>query len=586
MTTDVSSGTPLAEIVRTGIPGYNPFDCDPALYRFDEQLAQRAVDFFPACLTHVKGSLAGKPFELARYQIPVVAAAFGFVRVDDGMRRFQRVFIYVPRKNGKTTLCAGLVLYATFCDNEPGAEVYSAAADRDQAAIVFGIAKQMVLNHPELTKRARVYQRSIVYQPMQAVYKPISAEASTKHGYNTSFAVVDELHAQKNRELTDVMETSTGARDQPMIVFITTADYDRPSICNEKLDYAKKVRDGVIPDEEFMPVIYEAEKDDDWTAEDTWLKSNPCLGLSVSRRYIAKECLRAQEDPLFENTFKRLHLNMKTEQAVRLIQMERWDACCQKPVDEDALAGQPCWGGIDLSTTIDLSAIVWVFPTPDEDGDEDSEQSYIVVPRLFVPAENIDARMRRDRVPYPTWAQQGHIIATPGNSIDYRYMRKIINEDADKFSVQEIGFDPYNASHLVTELGEEDGFEMVQVRQGMLTMSPPTKELLRLLRVERLLLGNNPVMRWNAANISGKTDEADNVKPDKKTSTERIDGVVALIIALSLVIASPGSADSIYDDRGVMSIDLDEDDEDRDEAGDEDSDEDSFEAGDSGEVQR
>jgi phage terminase large subunit-like protein len=285
------------------------------------------------------------------------------------------------------------------------------------------------------------------------------------------------------------------------------------------------VRDGIIQDESFLPVIYEASKDDDWTAPDTWAKANPNLNISVSEEFLASECKRAQEEPAYENTFKRLHLNIRTEQAVRLIPMDQWDACGDE-FDARMLDGRPCYAPLDLATVNDLAACVLTFPPLD------GGNLYYLLPYFFCPSDTAERRSRKTRIPYLQWAKDGHIELTPGNSIDYRYIRKRINELGKKYKIQEVPFDPWNASHIATELGEEDGFQMVEFRQGMNSMNEPTKFLLRLLLDKKLRHGGNPVLRWMASNASGKTDPAGNIKPDKESSGEKIDGIVAAIMGL------------------------------------------------------
>ena len=517
------------------IPGYDPFatagDC-----WFDAEAAQTACDFFPECLTHVKGELAGKPFVLAPRQQAIIANLFGWKRPDN-TRRYREAFIFMPRKTGKSLLTAGIINYVLFCDGEPGAEIYSAAAERDQARLVFEMVKAQIEAEPELLSRAEVYKYSIVLG--NSSYKAISADAHTKHGFNTHLAVIDELHAQPNRELVDVLSTSTGARRQPLLISITTSDFERESICNEKHEYASKVRDGIIDDPAFLPVIYEASRDDDWTSPETWRKAIPNLNVSVSEEFIAAECRKAQEEPAFENTFKRLYLNIRTEQAVRLIPMDKWDACGEK-FDAKMLEGRPCYAGLDLSTVNDITACVLVF-APKGDG-----EPYYVLPYIWCPRITAEKRNRKSRVPYLQWAKEGHIELTPGNSVDYRFIRKRINELGKRFKIQEVPYDPWNASHLATELGEEDGFQMVEFRQGMISMNEPTKFLLRLLLDGKLRHGGNPVLRWMASNASGKTDPAGNIKPDKQSSGEKIDGIVALIMGLGRTMIGWTKPQSIY----------------------------------------
>ena len=483
-------------------------------------------------LRHTKGEWAGKPFALEPWQEAIVEKVFGTLKAD-GTRQYRTVYIEVPRKNGKSTLCAGLGAYLLYSDEEPGAEVYSAAADRDQAAIVFEQAKAMVEGNEELAEFSEVYRRSIVVPSKGRVWKVLSADAPTKHGLNAHGIIFDELHAQPNRDLWDVLTTSTGARRQPLVVAITTAGYDRHSICYQIHDYALKVRDGIITDDTFLPVIFAAGAEDDWTAEETWRKANPGLGTTVKLEYLRQECDRAKEMPAAQNTFRRLHLNQWTEQADRWIDMAVWDKNAGD-VDEAELLGRPCYVGLDLASTTDLCALVALFPL--EDG------KYAVRAKFWVPEENVQKRVHRDRVPYDVWIRDGLIESTPGNVVDYEFIRAAVGDWLTKYQVQEVAFDPWNASHLVTEL-QGDGAKMVEFRQGFASMSAPTKQFGKLLLAGELMHGGNPVLRWMASNVSVKQDPAGNLKPDKSTSTERIDGIVAAIMALGRAAGQEGGWD-------------------------------------------
>lgn len=492
----------------------------PPGFWFDEAAAQRAVDVFTS-LRHTKGEWAGKSFIPEPWQREVIWKVFGSMRAD-GNRQYRIVYIEVPRKNGKSTLAAGFGCVLLYSDGEPGAEVYSCAADRDQAAIVFEQAKQMVLAHEEFGPVSEVYRRSIVYPAKQRAWRVLSADAPTKHGLNAHGIIFDELHAQPNRELWDVMTTSTGARRQPLIVAITTAGWDRHSICWELHHYACQVRDGVITDDSFLPVIFAAAEADDWTSPATWQKANPSYGVTVKADYLAAECDRAQMSPAYQNTFRRLHLNQWTEQADRWIDLTLWDANAA-PLDLAALQGQPCYGGLDLSTTTDLSALVLVFPRP---------EGFAVLPHFWVPQERMHQRATRDRVPYVQWQRDGFLTATPGDVVDYAFIRQQVLDLMAQYDLRELAFDPWNATQLATQL-EGDGVTMVEVRQGFATLSAPTKELMTLLLAKKLQHGGHPVLRWNASNVAVKQDPAGNLKPDKSQSTERIDGIVALVMALA-----------------------------------------------------
>ncbi len=527
------------------IPGYDPED-GAGECRFVPSIADGVVAFFHDSLTHIEGQLAGTPLNLSPWQQATMGCAFGWMR-PDGTRRYREVFEYVPRKNGKTTKIGGLINLVATCDEEPGAQIYSAAAEREQAALVYRQAKGMVLNRPDVFGDVKIYStfKSLEYAN-GAIYKALSADADTKHGFNTHFVVVDELHAQKNGDLVNVLVTSTGSRRQPLVWYITTADYDRESICNEKYDYACKVRDGIIKDPAFLPIIFEALPSDDWTSEATWRKANPNLDVSVSLDYLKRECERAKETPNYENTFKRLHLNIRTQNDVKWLHLERWDQC-DDPVNEEELAGRDCTAALDLSTKTDLSAWVLLFPPASED------DKWIIIPRFFAPAENAEKRERRDRVPYMTWAKQGLLTLTDGNVIDYDFIKAKILDDARKFQIRGLAYDPWNATQIALQL-QAEGAPVLEFNQGFRSMSEPTKELEKLVLEKRLAHGGNPVLRWMASNTSVENDPAGNIKPSKKKSTERIDGIVATCMALGLAIAHPLEGPSVYEGRGMVTI--------------------------------
>ena len=508
---------------------------------FDDDAARRAELFFSGLLRHVKGEWAGRPFTLEPWQRDlVIRPLFGTLR-DDGSRQYRRAYVEIPRKNGKSTLSAGIALKLLCADREPGAEVYSAAADRDQARIVFETAKEIVMNSPQLSALCKPYKYSIVVPKTGSSYKVLSAEAYSKHGLNAHGIIFDELHAQPNRELWDVLTTSTGARRQPLVVAITTAGHDHNSICYEQHEYALKVLAGIIEDPTFLAVIFAAGPDDDWRDPRVWAKANPSLGATIKAEYIEAECKRAIEVPGYQNTFRRLHLNQWTEQDVRWLPMDAWDECGEA-FDPADLEGQECFGGLDLALTKDLSALELAFPQ--DDG------TVKVLSYFWVPEENARQRGDRDRVPYPLWIQQGLITATPGNITDFDRIREDIRELGERFNIREIAYDRWRATQLVTQL-TGDGFTMVPLGQGFASLTAPSRELEKLVIGKRLRHGGNPVLRWMASNVAAETDAAGNIKPSKKRSTERIDGIVALIMALSRMIVQPEVPESVYMHRGI-----------------------------------
>ena len=524
------------------IPGYDPFR-DAGDCWFDPSAAQHVIDVFETLFVHIEGSVAGQPFLLEPWQKAILANLFGWKR-PDGTRRYREVFIYVARKNGKTPFAAGILNYVLFFDNEPGAQIYCAAAEKDQAALTYRHAKGMIDREPLLASRCKIYRalKSIeLLEDPGSVYKVLSADADTKHGGNSHLVIIDELHAQRNRELVDVLTTSFASqgRRQPIMISLTTADFERAgSICNEKHDYAGKVRDGIIKDQTFLPVIYEATLEDDWTDPKVWGKANPNLGVSVSLDYLERACEKAKEMTSFENTFKRLHLNIRTEQAMRWLKMDRWDAC-SGTVDPDELLGRKCYMGLDLASSIDVAAAALLFP---------SDDGYDVLMRYWIPRDNAHARDRRDRVPYTAWARDGYITMTDGDVIDQPKIREEIIALGERYNIQEIAIDRWNASQITTEL-QGAGFDMVPFGQGFQSMASPTKELEVLVHSGKLRHGGDPVLRWMASNVAVETDAADNIKPSKKKSPEKIDGIVALVMALGrAMVRDEHAGRSVYDD--------------------------------------
>jgi phage terminase large subunit-like protein len=500
---------------------------------FDDVKAEKALAFF-GNLRQIQGQWADEKMALLAWQKELIARIFGVVRAD-GRRQYRTVYVEIPRKNGKSTLAAGLALYLLCADGEQGAQVYSAAADREQANIVFDTAAEMVRRTPALRQGINVLAsynvKRLVYAKTGSFYRSIPADAHGAHGFNASGVILDEAHTQPNRELFDVLTTSVGARRQPLIFVITTAGYDRASLCWELHEYARQVRDGVIDDPTFLPVLYGAGEADDWTSPAVWAAANPSLGVTVTAEFLGEECAKATNLPAYENTFRRLYLNQWTGQAERVIPMDAWDRCGGE-VGEGALLGQVCWAGLDLSSTTDISALCLLF----RDG-----EAYRALLRFWLPEATARAAEKRDAAPYLTWAHQGHLRLTPGNVIDYAFIREEINALARRYEIAELAYDPWNATQLVLNL-QEDGANCVPVRQGFASMSAPTKALLALVLAGRLAHGGHPVLRWMADNLAVAGDPAGNIKPDKAKSTRRIDGVVALVMALDRASRDEGAS--------------------------------------------
>lgn len=537
----------LKDIIKT-IPGYDPYR-GAEDYEFVPEAGAKAIDFIQQKLAHVKGELAGKAFLLEVWEQAIIANLFGWKHKETGYRRYQECFIEIARKNGKTPLCAGIILYCLFEDGEPGAEIYGAASEYKQASLVFTHAWGMVRQEPSLDDNCKVFKGQskaievgLPGDPDYGVYRVISSDSLTAHGFNTHVAVIDELHTQPNSELVDALDTSTGARRQPLIVYITTSDFEREgSVCNEKEDYAIQVRDGSLDEPTFLPVVYKADIDDDWTSEDVWRKANPNLGVSVKLAYLQKKCKKAQNSPTFENTFKRVHLNIRTQQDVRWIQMDKWNAC-DGLVDAEALRGCVCYGGLDLAAVKDIAAFVLAFGV---------DKKVLLLPKFWIPKEGAKERQSKG-IPYLTWANQGLLTLTPGNAIDYDIIRRDINGLGEIYDIQNIGVDRLFQAGQITKDLTDDGFDMVPFGQGFLSMSAPSKHFEILILDQNLAHGGHPILKWMASNVAAKEDAAGNIKPDKDKSTEKIDGIVAAIMAIARYAASPGPKKSVYEDRGVM----------------------------------
>ena len=516
----------------------------PEKFYYDETAAQTAVNFFEKLLRHTKGEWAGQPFVLDEWQkTHIIEPLFGWKKAD-GTRKYRTAYIEVPRKNGKSTLAAGLAALLLLVDNEPGAEVYSAAADTDQARIVFSQAKQMIEASPRLAKLTELYKSTILVPSTNSVYRVLSADAPTKHGLNAHGIIFDELHAQPNRDLWDVLTTSGGSRRQPLTVAITTAGFNKESICWEQHEYARKVKEGIFEDESFLPVIFAADEDDDWMDEEVWAKANPGLGVSVKLEYLRGQAKKAEHVPAYQNTFRRLHLNQWVQQETRWLDMNSWDACGE-PFDPKLLHGALCYGGLDLASTSDLASFVLCFPN--EPGEA---ESFTWLPFFWIPEENMVERVRKDRVPYDLWVEQGLIKTTPGNMIDYGFIIRDIEELGHIYNIGDIAFDRWGAFQVSQAL-QGMGFEMFGFGQGFVSMSPPTKELMRLTLSGNLRHGGNPVLRWMADNLVVSSDPAGNVKPNKKKSNEKIDGIVAGIMALDRAIRHEQKPLSVYETRGL-----------------------------------
>ena len=492
---------------------------DDARFFFDEAEANRAVAFIETlcCFDN------GEPFVLQPWQKDFVRKLFGWKRRSDGFRRYRIVFLATPKGNGKTPLMAAVGAFLLF--TVAGASIYSAAADRDQASLCLTDAKNFVNVSPDLRERAEILRGSIVVPARGSFWRSLSSQARSKHGIRPLAVLFDEVHTQQNRELWDTLYTGRLKNPNSLIFAATTAGFDTKSICYEIYQHACQVRDGAVEDPEFLPVIYEAAHDDDWRDPKIWAKANPNLGVTVREEDLATECRKAIEQPAIQNRFRRLHLNQWTEQEVRAIDMNAWREKCGGPLDMARLSGRPCWVGIDLSTKLDVTCAAFLFPQ--DDG------TFDLVVHSWIPEENMPLRIRRDRVPFDAWVRDGWVEATPGNVIDYGFIRKRLNELREVYDVQEVAFDPWNAQQISVQLAE-DGFEVIEFPQQPSRLNDPTQMLIALIGAGKIHHGDNPVMTWMASNLVTKENAGGLIYPVKgrRGSPDRIDGLVATIMAL------------------------------------------------------
>ncbi|HEN0499879.1 TPA: terminase large subunit [Streptococcus agalactiae] len=514
---------------------------------YDKAKADRAVTFINN-LSHTKGKWAGKRFDLLPWQEQIVRDLFGIVK-EDGNRQFLTAYIEIPKKNGKSELAAAIALYLLYADNEASAEVYGAACDRNQASIVFDVAKQMVQMNRPLEKRSKIMgaTKRIVNYSNAGFYQVLSAETGTKHGLNVSGLVFDEIHAQPNRHLYDVLTKGSGdAREQPLFFIITTAGTDRNSICYELHTKALDILNGRKKDTSFYPVVYGLSDEDDWNDEANWLKANPSLGHTIGIDRVREAYQQALDNPAEENVFKQLRLNMWTSSSVAWIP-EHVYAKGNDPIQYESLKGRSCYAGLDLSSTSDITAFVLVFPPRFE------EENYIVLPFFWLPEDTLELRCRRDHVLYDVWESQGYIKTTEGNVVHYGFIEKFIEDLSEIYHIKEIAYDRWNATQMVQNL-EGMGLTMVPFGQGYKDMSPPSKELYKLMMEGKIQHGGHPVLKWMGQNVVMRQDPAGNIKPDKEKSVEKIDGIVALIMGLDRCIRHQTDEGSVYDERGILSF--------------------------------
>ncbi|MCK5602250.1 terminase large subunit [Candidatus Pacearchaeota archaeon] len=549
------------------IPNYDVLVLSEGYY-FDEAAAMKPIEFFEEMLNHVKGNKSKKPFVLEDWQKAVTGCLFGWKSVKTDFRRYKECLVYVAKKNGKSAWIAGLILYMLVCDGEHGAEIYSAASCQKQANIVFEYVEGMIKLEPLLAGILKTYgtkggsvARSVTYDGEMSSYKCIAKDADSADGANVHMAAIDELHRHKSAELSDVLQKSSAARDQALVIYMTTADYNRPeSPCNVKLKYAKQVaenkNDPAAPgfNPKFLPVIYECSMDDAWNDPDTkirdavWDKANPNRYVTMAEDFLEDEYQKALDVPSELNNFLRLHLNIVTDADQAWITMADWDKCG----DEDPLSwrtrmleslkGRPCTMALDLSSTNDLTALVLDFY---DDGN-------ILIPFFWMPKDCARKREREHKVPYLTWIRQGFVEATDGNCIDYDFVFKRVEEIADNYKCKELIFDRYMAGQIISDCAKA-GIELVEFGQGFRDMTAPSKAFETMVLSGTLKHGSNPVLRWCVANTMIEMDAAGNIKPSKKKSAEKIDGTVAAVMAISGAMVAVDNT-SVYETRGILTV--------------------------------
>ena len=513
---------------------------------YDKEKADRAVKFIEN-LCHTKGKWAGKRFWLLPWQEQLIRDIFGIVK-PDGYRQFRTAFVEICKKVGKSELAAAIALYLLYADNEPSAEVYGAAADRQQASIVFDVARQMVEMSPALLKRSKIMgaTKRIVNYGNAGYYQVLSAEVGGKHGFSVSGLVFDEIHTQPNRQLYDVLtKGSSDARQNPLHFIITTAGTDRHSIAYELHTKAIDILEGRRVDPTFYPVVYGLKDDEDWEDEANWYKVNPSLGYTVDIERLRDAYREAKQNPADEITFRWLRMNQWVSSTTAWIPDQIYQKGNEE-IDLKALEGRECYGGLDLSSTGDITAFVLMFPPRNE------EEKYILLPFFWVPEETIPQRVKANSVPYDVWERQGYLMSTEGNVIHYDFIEKFIEELGEKYHILEIAFDRWGATQMVQDL-EGMGFTVVPFGQGYSSMSAPTKEFYKILMEGNMVHGGHPVLRWMAGNVVIDTDPAGNIKVTKARSKEKIDGIVAAIMALDRCIRNQVQKQgSVYDERGIL----------------------------------
>ena len=519
--------------------------CESRGLYFDPEAAKIKLEFFNL-LKHSKGKWAGEPFKLEPWQKFIIWVLFGWKNLK-GTRRFRIAYEEVARKNGKSTKAAGIGLAGLVMDAEQGAEIYSAATKMEQAKIIHKEAKRMVKSSPALQNYLRVFQNSIAMDSTNSSFEPLGADAKTLDGLNPHLATIDEFHAHKSSEIWDVLRSAMGSRTQPMLFAITTAGYNIHGICHDQHDYAIKVLEGLIEDDTFFAIIYTLDEEDDWKDETKWIKANPNLNITVDLKDMRNMCKKAQNAPVELNNFLCKKLNIWTTQQHKYFNMDKWRAC-NGTIDITTLLGKKCYKAIDMSTKIDITADVMLF--------ELGDGKIFALPRFYCPKDTAIERSKADNVPYLKWAEQGYLTLTDGNVVDNDYIELQIAKDFKDYQVEMMAYDPWNFEKIRQDLIKMGLPEkkIVEFRQTLQNMTAPTKDLSSLVISGKLVHNNNPILTWMAENTAVWTDPNENVRPAKNKSAERIDGIVATVMARGLMLTRPAAKISVYETRGIISI--------------------------------
>jgi phage terminase large subunit-like protein len=519
-------------------------------YYYDATEGEAPIRYAYNVCRHSKGEWAGQPVVLEPWQQFIFASAFGWRRKSDGARRYRVLYIEVPRKNGKTTMCAVIGPYLAFLDGEPGAEVYCVATKKEQAKILFDEAKRMVEASPQM---AFVEVLKANLNDGASKMEPLGRDSKTTDGLNVHAALIDEVHRHRSSDMIDVMQSASGARRQPMRIEITTAGvYEPTSVCWMHHQYSVNIleaaeqQSAAFADDTWFAFIAAADPDDDYTAEQTWIKANPNYGISVKPEYIAIECERAKQIPSEQNVFRQMHTNQWPMQKDRAIDMALWMRCRERAPLPDLL-GATCYGGLDLASTQDLTAFSLVFPVGDG-------MNVDVLVWYWMPTEGLIEKQRVHMALYSTWADMGHLTLTQGNVADYGQIKNDIVEICSRYNVQDIAYDRWNQAQVVPRLMEE-GLPMVPFGQGFQSMNGPCKEVLRLVACGGFRHGDNPILHWNAANVEARYDEAQNIKWDRRRAqVQKIDGLQAATMAIGVSMLAMVERPSVAEQQGGLRV--------------------------------